>query len=665
MSITETVRRDLIETIQSNPIQKIIDSEDFFFQKAVDKFSEWEQYEVIASDIPTLMKLASTDYQTFKSSDEYKEIRRTLFPLIAYFDEKASDKALYNEYDDKRTIAKAGIRQHAWICQLLLFKQDEGKIKDSVRNIINYIRQPSEHCPIISEVHKEKISKILFDKKQYDSSTFYQDVKDFFESYNIKVKNDKNLSHLYTRLLYTHPLYGIWHNSPIKGLVFKDNTGWQEDFQNALSETGYGVMWKDQISNWDVVIPALQEIIEDSGYVYCYNIAESKVKYRARIIDFATKEDYDEKKNDWEYYSPCWYANDFSEYSDDKRQASIVFLVDAFESIEDDITQDDFVFYDRKPSVRNMVAYIHLNNKKTMSEISEIIQVLKSKLNIILQGAPGTGKTYSTASVALAVVDPSFCEWDSREAIMKRYNTLLFDIKNNNPEHRIAFVTFHQSMDYEDFIIGLKPKLSDSGINYVVADGIFKIICDKARKNPDENFVLIIDEINRGNVSKIFGELITLLEKDKRDSLSAILPYSNESFSVPANLCIIGTMNTTDRSTGTLDYAVRRRFSFITLESQKEKLLEYYKGKGNNISDKAENLFNSIWEFLNKYKVDMDISDLMVGHSYFMAEEIDELQLNLKYQIIPLIREYYKDGIISVESSELEKKIAEWKAIIQ
>lgn len=220
-------------------------------------------------------------------------------------------------------------------------------------------------------------------------------------------------------------------------------------------------------------------------------------------------------------------------------------------------------------------------------------------------------------------------------------------------------------MDYEDFIIGLKPQLSDGGINYVVADGIFKIICDKARKKPNEKFVLIIDEINRGNVSKIFGELITLLEKDKRDSLRAILPYSNELFSVPANLYIIGTMNTTDRSTGTLDYAVRRRFSFITLESQNEKLLEYYKRKGNNISDKAGNLFNSIWEFLNKYKVDMDVSDLMVGHSYFMAETIDELQLNLKYQIIPLIREYYKDGIISVESSELEKKVAEWKAIIQ
>ena len=156
-----------------------------------------------------------------------------------------------------------------------------------------------------------------------------------------------------------------------------------------------------------------------------------------------------------------------------------------------------------------------------------------------------------------------------------------------------------------------------------------------------KNYVLIIDEINRGNVSKIFGELISLLEADKRvggdHPLSVTLPYSKESFSVPSNLYIIGTMNTTDRSVGSIDYAVRRRFSFVTLEADENKVPE-----GN-----ARNLFNAVKNFLNKSKYDMDIEDLMVGHSYFMASDADVLKMKWQYEILPLLMEYHKDGIIS------------------
>ena len=154
-----------------------------------------------------------------------------------------------------------------------------------------------------------------------------------------------------------------------------------------------------------------------------------------------------------------------------------------------------------------------------------------------------------------------------------------------------------------------------------------------------KNYVLIIDEINRGNVSKIFGELISLLEADKRvggdHPLTVTLPYSKESFSVPSNLYIIGTMNTTDRSVGSIDYAVRRRFAFVTLEADENKVPE-----GN-----ARNLFNAVKNFLNKSKYDMDIEDLMVGHSYFM--DANNLQMKWQYEILPLLMEYHKDGIIS------------------
>ena len=168
-----------------------------------------------------------------------------------------------------------------------------------------------------------------------------------------------------------------------------------------------------------------------------------------------------------------------------------------------------------------------------------------------------------------------------------------------------------------------------------------------------KNYVLIIDEINRGNVSKIFGELITLLEADKRIDKNnpdqhtkwVTLPYSKEEFCVLSNLYIIGTMNTTDRSVGNIDYAVRRRFAFVTLKSKKEVIEEHYKND-ERLKNKALVLFDAIKSFLEKYKFEMDVEDLMVGHSYFLAKDEEELELKWRYEIIPLLREYYKDGII-------------------
>ncbi|MBQ6725164.1 MAG: AAA family ATPase [Bacteroidales bacterium] len=184
------------------------------------------------------------------------------------------------------------------------------------------------------------------------------------------------------------------------------------------------------------------------------------------------------------------------------------------------------------------------------------------------------------------------------------------------------------------------------------------------QKTELQNYVLIIDEINRGNVSKIFGELITLLEADKRiggeHPIKVTLPYSKEEFGVPSNLYIIGTMNTTDRSVGNIDYAVRRRFAFVTLESKREIVAEKC-----GEDSKAVQLFDVVKEFLQSHKSDMDFEDLMVGHSYFMADNNDDLQLKLDYEIVPLIREYYKDGIINVSKKDLDDAISNWNAILK
>ena len=168
--------------------------------------------------------------------------------------------------------------------------------------------------------------------------------------------------------------------------------------------------------------------------------------------------------------------------------------------------------------------------------------------------------------------------------------------------------------------------------------------------------ILIIDEINRGNVSKVFGELVTLLEKDKRADgdhpITVTLPYSKEEFSVPSNVYIIGTMNTTDRSTGTIDYAIRRRFAFVTLPADREAIH----------LDIAKELFDDIESFIeDNCPKDMDIDDLMVGHSYFMTEDEDELLLKIKYEVVPLLKEYCNDGLLTCSLDELNERVEAWE----
>lgn len=404
---------------------------------------------------------------------------------------------------------------------------------------------------------------------------------------------------------------------------------------------------------------------------------------------------------------------------------------------------------------------------KLEMETNKIVEILKQKKQIILQGAPGTGKTYATASIALSLLGVGY-DPNNHSEIMQKY-------KEKCDEKKVFFTTFHQSMDYEDFVEGLKPKAENGGIIYHEENGIFKQVCEyatnianvgittcidsylqliKSYKNKrtiptksgkssiniwwnegndtisvrstiskaqgteetsqsplniekvklqaigegvepnwssyadafiqavlkeykigeqtlETPYLLIIDEINRGNISKIFGELITLLEADKRSNgnhpVSVTLPYSKTEFSVPSNLYIIGTMNTTDRSVGHIDYAVRRRFAFYTLKANTDAINSYYDNNkhDNETRDIALKLFEDIKAFVTKNKSDdFNIEDLMVGHSYFMAETKEELKMKLKYEIIPLMCEYEKDGIISLNNEQRKSLGAEWMSQI-
>ncbi len=241
-------------------------------------------------------------------------------------------------------------------------------------------------------------------------------------------------------------------------------------------------------------------------------------------------------------------------------------------------------------------------------------------------------------------------EWTIDKELLEQFFPEAFDYLAQSKNYQASvkseiknyeFITFHQSFSYEDFIEGIKPKLEDgdTDISYEVKDGVFKKLCIKAEADPTHNYALFIDEINRGNVSAIFGELITLIENDKRigaaNELRVKLPYSKKKFGVPKNLHIIGTMNTADRSVEALDTALRRRFCFTELMPEPQ-LLETIVFKNFTLKEVLETINTRIVALLDR--------DHTIGHSYFMqlnSNDIKGLKAVFENNIIPLLQEYF------------------------
>lgn len=286
-----------------------------------------------------------------------------------------------------------------------------------------------------------------------------------------------------------------------------------------------------------------------------------------------------------------------------------------------------------------IAAYKNAQNKINESEKVSLNDTSNHvyPLNVIFYGPPGTGKTYTTTERAVRICDSSFDT--SLLEKRKELNDLYQDFLD---EGKIVFTTFHQSYSYEDFMEGIKATAENGQISYEPKDGVFKELCEKAKNAPNDNFVLIIDEINRGNISRIFGELITLIETSKRagnsEELSVTLPYTKECFSVPQNVYIIGTMNTADRSLAGLDLALRRRFHFEEMMPNTEIL--------NRLTVEGVDIKQLLTIINQRIEVLLD-REHTIGHAYFMKLKEDgkatiatlsDIFLN---QIIPLLQEYF------------------------
>lgn len=263
--------------------------------------------------------------------------------------------------------------------------------------------------------------------------------------------------------------------------------------------------------------------------------------------------------------------------------------------------------------------------------------------NTLLYGPPGTGKTHAMVDRAIALLDPDLFGRtegqgaSGRSARKQRYDALA-------AAGRIAFVTFHQSFAYEDFVEGLKATTTDGGaLSYAVVPGVFLDLCRQAQRAAQDSapgqappFLLIIDEINRGNIARIFGELITLIEPGKRqgmaEALQVRLPYSREPFAVPANLHLLGTMNTADRSLAAMDIALRRRFTFVEMPPRPDLLDRQVAGV--HLGQLLDAMNQRIEVLLGR--------DHLIGHAYLIGvQDLAGLAEVFQNRILPLLQEYF------------------------
>ena len=365
--------------------------------------------------------------------------------------------------------------------------------------------------------------------------------------------------------------------------------------------------------------------------VICYEATPTK-----QILGLAlVSKESDDSKIWFEKLESFTSPVDFADIKACKDLADMEFFKNNCQGSLFKLTKDEYnvildLIRDSNPGSNRVIYYEDYTQEDFLNEVymskedlNSLRELLINKKNIILQGAPGVGKTFSARRLA-------------------------YQMMGQKDKSRVSLIQFHQNYSYEDFIMGYKP----SGSEFVLQRGVFHKFCVNAANNPDKDYFFIIDEINRGNLSKIFGELLMLIEKDYRGT-KLTLAYKDERFFVPKNVYIIGMMNTADRSLAIIDYALRRRFSFYQMKPGFDtKGFKKYASDLNN--ERFNKLIDKIKELNRKIVSDDSLGEgFEIGHSYFCGQqEITDAWLHqvINYDIIPMLQEYWFDNKREVEN---------------
>ena len=773
---------EILVELNNEIIQKLCLLEIFNLQKGTNKLIEFENYNDLTRDeIISLLdrfKESNTTFTKFidtlnKNSKEFKFLT-IVGQLVSYCDVHAANKNIYNEYEDKRTIAKAGVRMNAWIETLLNYKiedNDLGQLTSSIRNAINFLKTPENELTMLSEKHREKFSINLL-HKTYEPNSIVNDLITFFEPYEIDVENEENRTLIYCKILYSKNISQLWLNDNNIVSEKKSETKKINDMKIPLNQIFYGppgtgktfnisseaekiINNNSNSENLDLE-QKFERIVRNIRSEYdesIYNKLNANSIYRnfskAMVVwGYFLDPRYDSsntilhedlkdiegfKRSGWSqrmryltefgFIEGDWY-NDFSGQLgfDMHLSESGIELKNNLRSYmeEEAIPAGDLLSWPRERGLPEIVisSYVKVLTEvsPTSRNITAFEKTIFCALNMCLQGdlfkqnresRPTTEEEIdlveqyfdvnSTGNsdykwigwVAENLVDLNLVE-EIHEERFNRYYYQITEAGRNLVEEvvnkwqseysslfgkyinyetgvglgQIEFITFHQSYSYEEFIEGIRPNLDgENELTYSLEKGIFKRVSDRAKLDQDNNYVIIIDEINRGNISKIFGELITLIEPSKRlftendeHPKKVTLPYSKKRFGVPKNLYILGTMNTADKSIALLDSALRRRFSFTEMLPNSGVVM-------NNISIagiEVEKLFESINSRI-EFLIDKDHT---IGHSYFLKikdnQTVESLASIFKNEIIPLLTEYFYGDFEKIQLVLGENK--DWKS---
>lgn len=392
--------------------------------------------------------------------------------------------------------------------------------------------------------------------------------------------------------------------------LYNDNGNKRRIFQNFLdAKAGDMIIGYESYPVKQIVAIGRISAEQDGEKLYF-----EKIEGLTSPIDYATLKEYPELERMEYFQSPqgSLFKLTKGEYN---------FIVDIIREENPIRSSDSIDEYNKNSFLKE----VYMTEKR----YDNLVAVLKNKKNIILQGAPGVGKTFAARRLAWSIMG----------------------VKDDS---RIEFVQFHQNYSYEDFMMGYKPVEDGFELKY----GVFYRFCQKAANYPEKDFFFIIDEINRGNMSKIFGELLMLIEKEYRGT-KVTLAYNGLSFTVPENLYIIGMMNTADRSLAMIDYALRRRFSFFEVEPgfDSEGFIKYQ----NSLDNETLNvLIKKIKELNHEITIDKSLGKgFCIGHSYFCNKDVcteEWLHSVVDYDILPMLREYWFDDT---------SKIQRWENILQ